>query len=43
MNKAIRVITIEDNPNYQELLQSALELLDGVECVGGFLSYESFR
>lgn len=43
MNEAIRVITIEDNPNYQELLQSALELLDGVECVGGFLSYESFR
>ena len=43
MKKTIQVITIEDNPNYLDLLQCALEVLDNVECVGGYSSFESFR
>ena len=43
MTEPIQVVIIEDNPNYLNSLQRALEILDGVECSGGYPSFESFR
>jgi DNA-binding NarL/FixJ family response regulator len=43
MNDPIRTIIIEDNSNYFNALQKALETFDGVECVGGYATFENFR
>ena len=43
MSEPIQVIIIEDNPNYMRSLRSALNLLEGIECVGGYGDMEAFR
>ena len=43
MENKIRVVIIEDNPNYSHSVQSALELFEETICVGIYRSFEGFR
>lgn len=43
MKEAIQIIIIEDNQNYMNSLQCALSILDGVEYIGGYNSFEAFH